>query len=109
MITALNVTITDGAVSSFYGSSIAAVPLSLGMFVGSTTSALQTFVDTYFKNAYLAGDASMVVWIWQPGVTQVVFSIIYSSLLRYLMNSSAFLFLVRSGDIFSDPSRFLHL
>jgi len=54
---ALNVTITNGAVTSIVGAPIKA--LAVGASIGSTTSALQTFIDAYFA-PLKPGNAALV-------------------------------------------------
>jgi len=68
-VSALNVTIKDGVITDIYGFPM--FPLEVGTEVGTTTSALQAFVTKYFGDL-LMGPASMIPWMWQPGVKQVI-------------------------------------
>ena len=61
-LSALNVTITNGVITSYFGTP--STSITVGAAVGLTCSALNSFITTYFTSLWLA-DASQIPWMWQ--------------------------------------------
>ena len=69
-LTALNVTITNGIITELLGTTTPT--LKLGMYIGRRSSALNTFIDTYFRPLAKLGDVSLYPWMWESNAPRLI-------------------------------------